>query len=107
MSLDVSLLVQKPASVYADNITHNLYEMAKAAGIYKHLWRPDEIGITHAHQLIEPLRQGLELLRSDEKRFREFDSPNGWGRYEHLVRFVADYLAACEANPNATVWVSR
>lgn len=107
MSLDVSLLVHKPVSVYDDNITHNLNKMAEAAGIYKHLWRPDEIGITRANQLIEPLRQGLKLLRSDEKRFRKFDAPNGWGRYENLVRFVEGYLAACEENPYAAVRVSR
>ena len=34
--------------VYSANITHNLNTMADEAGIYKHLWRPDEIKITKA-----------------------------------------------------------
>lgn len=107
MSLDVYLTAVRPTEVYSANITHNLGAMAKEAGIYKHLWRPDEIGVTKAAQLIEPLRAGLALLQSDEARFRPFDAPNGWGRYEHLVPFVAEYLAACEANPDADVHVSR
>lgn len=107
MSLDVSLSEVRLTEIYSANITHNLNEMADAAGIYKHLWRPDEIGITKAQDLIEPLRVGLALLKSDEARFRQFDAPNGWGRYEHLIGFVSDYLAACEENPNSTVDVSR
>lgn len=109
MSLDVHLHATdgRPEEVYWRNVTHNLGGMADAAGIYKHLWRPDEIGITTAGELIEPLRAGLALLRSEPVRFEAFNPPNGWGTYGGLCEFVADYLAACEANPDATVWVSR
>ena len=107
MSLDVYLTIRKPVAVHNGNITHNLGAMAKEAGIYQHLWRPEEIGITTAAQLIEPLRVGLELLKSDPDRFRKHNAPNGWGMYEHFVPFVAEYLAACEAHPNASVRVSR
>ena len=107
MSLDVSLMVTKPTEIYSANITHNLNKMANEAGIYNHLWRPDELGINEAGELIEPLRSGLELLKSSPERFKAYDAPNGWGRYEHLVQFVADYLAACEKTPGATVLVSR
>lgn len=93
--------------VYSRNITHNLNKMAEAAGIYNHLWRPDEIGITNASQLIAPLRDGLEKLRSDPDRFSKFNPSNGWGSYDSLVDFVADYLAACEAHPGAVVHASR
>ena len=92
---------------YSRNITHNLGRMAKEAGIYEACWRPEEIGITKASQLIEPLKAGLALLKSDEPRFRAFDSPNGWGLYQHFVEFVRDYLAACEANPEGEISVSR
>jgi len=47
------------------------------------------------------------LLISDPERFRKFDAPNGWGRYDHLVEFVKEYLAACEANPDADVEADR
>jgi hypothetical protein len=107
MSLDVYLYAVRRVPIYDYNITHNLNRMAEAAGIYMHLWRPDEIGITKASELIEPLRAGLELLRSDETRFRAFDAANGWGRYEHLIEFVSNYLAACEENPEAEIEVSR
>jgi hypothetical protein len=93
--------------VYSANITHNLGEMAREAGIYMHLWRPDEIGVTTAAQLIEPLRDGLAKLQSDPSTFTKFNPGNGWGNYDGLVRFVAAYLAACERFPNATVEVSR
>jgi hypothetical protein len=94
-------------SVYSANITHNLGHMASEAGLYEALWRPEEIGITHAAQLIEPLRAGLELLRADPARFKQFNPSNGWGDYGGLVAFVENYLRACEHWPGATVEVSR
>jgi hypothetical protein len=93
--------------VFDANITHNLGEMAEEAGIYQHLWRPDEIGITKASQLIEPLRAGLALMRSDPARFKKHDASNGWGTYTNFVPWIAKYLAACEKYPNAEVSVSR
>lgn len=92
---------------YSANITHNLGEMAEEAGIYKHLWRPEEIGITTAAQLIAPLHEGLALLKSDPDRFEKHNAPNGWGTYKHFVPFVEEYLAACANNPEAYVNVSR
>lgn len=107
MSLDVYLTRVQPCEVFKANITHNLGRMAEEAGIYQHLWRPEEIGITKAHQLIEPLRNGLALLRSDPVRFEKLNSPNGWGLYVHFVPFVAKYLRACEEYPDADVSASR
>lgn len=92
---------------YSANITHNLGGMAEAAGIYTALWRPDEIGISKASQLIKPLKAGLALLRADPQRFEVHNAPNGWGMYKHFVPFVAEYLAACEEYPDAEVSVSR
>ena len=93
--------------LYSANITHNLNTMAEEAGIYKALWRPEEIGIATSSQLIEPLTQGLALLESDPKRFKAFDSPNGWGLYVNFVPFVRDYLEACKRHPDARVEASR
>lgn len=94
-------------TVYSDNITHNLNTMAKEAGIYKHCWRPDEINIEKARQLIEPLSIGLGLLVNTPENFKQFNPKNGWGTYEGLVSFVRDYLKACEEYPDADVKVSR
>lgn len=106
MSLDV-YLTEDDREVYWANITHNLNTMAEAAGIYYHLWRPEEIAITRAEQLIEPLTEGLSKLKADPGHFERFNSPNSWGLYKHFVPFAEKYLEACIANPDATVTVSR
>ena len=93
--------------IYWRNITHNLNKMARAAGIYEHLWRPDESGITKAHQLIEPLRSGVARLRADPEKFKTLNPSNGWGSYDGLIEFVDDYLSACIANPDCDIKVSR
>lgn len=107
MSLDVTLRGAIGKELYTANITHNLNEMAEAAGIYMPLWRPDEIGITSAKQLIEPLRAGLAKLEADPETYEKYNSPNGWGMYEHFVPFVRNYLEACENSPDATVEADR
>lgn len=99
--------VTETNTVYSANITHNLSRMASAAGIYQHLWRPDEIGVGTAAQLVGPLREGLKRLRDDPLSFNSFNPENGWGSYEGLVNFVAGYLQACEDHPNARVRVWR
>jgi len=93
--------------VYSANITHNLGKMAEEVKIYKYLWRPDELGITKAKELIEPLREGLHKLKLEPDKYREFNPDNGWGTYEVLVKFVENYLNACYNYPNAEVSVSR
>jgi len=50
--------------VFDYNITHNLTDMAEAAGIYRALWRPEEIDINTASQLIPILADGLNKLLS-------------------------------------------
>lgn len=107
MSLDVYLTVTKPTEVFEWNITHNLGQMAREAGIYEALWRPEEINVTTAEQLIEPLTVGLEKLKADPERFKEFNAPNGWGNYEGLLKFVEKYLEACIVYPDAEVRVCR
>jgi hypothetical protein len=91
------------------NITHNLGNMAHAAGIYECLWRPEEQTppITTAAQCIPILRDGLAVLRGTPGVFRPMSAANGWGTYEQFVPWVEKVLAACEANPNALVGASR
>lgn len=107
MSLDVSLTETSPHEVYSANITHNLGPMAKAAGIYECLWRPEEIGITRAGQLIEPLTKGLASLKTSPEIFEQYNAANGWGLYKHFVPFVEKYLAACIEHPEAEVRADR
>lgn len=107
MSLDVTLTATRPTEVFSANVTHNLNNMAEAAGIYKHLWRPEEIGITKASQLVEPLRTAIALMRADPARFKLLNPSNGWGSFERFLPWLETYADACEKNPDAEVSVSR
>ena len=93
--------------VYWANITHNLNNMAREAGIYEALWRPEEIGKTKASEIVELLEKGLTDLKARPEHFETFNSPNGWGMYEHFVPFVEKYLEACKEYPDAIIGVSR
>ncbi len=93
--------------LYENNITHNLGKMADKAGIYKYLWRPEELHIYTASELIEPLKAGLKELKSKPKKYKKYNPSNGWGKYENLVEFVEDYLNACIKYPSATLSISR
>ena len=125
MSLDVYLSRKKWVSfdegkthtteneeVYSANITHNLNKMAIEAGLYECLWRPDESfvsedGNVYARDLIEQMSKGLNSMKQNPATFKAFKAPNGWGLYEHFVPWIERYLAACIANPDAIVTVSR
>lgn len=107
MSLDVTLKKVMPTEVYSSNITHNLNKMAAAAGIYEVLWRPEELDLKYASELIPLIEEGLNKLKADPDYYKTFNSPNGWGKYEDFVPFVEEYLAACKENPDAEVSVSR
>lgn len=101
MSLYLHLDAMRGVSVYDVNITHNLAPMAKAAGLYWVCWRPNEIGIETADEMVEQLEHGLAQLKAEPAKFRALNPENGWGSYEGLVRFVEELLAACRANPDA------
>ena len=107
MSLDVYLTEMRPLRRYEANITHNLTEMAEAAGIYKALWHPEEIEIKQAGQLIPILEKGLAELKKHPAKYRKLAPENSWGSYEGLVAFVENYLAACKEFPDADVSVWR
>lgn len=107
MSLDVTLLATRKVDVFDANITHNLNTMAEEAGIYKHLWRPEELDITIAAQLIEPLEIGLQRLKDTPEYFKQFNPENGWGTYDGFVSWVEKYLEACKENPDAEISISR
>lgn len=109
MSLDITLSVgeENLEYVYEANITHNLSKMASEAGIYYALWRPEELGVCKASQLIEVIEKGLHELVSRPTHYKQFDASNGWGTYEDFVPFVAKYLEACKQYPDAWVGASR
>lgn len=113
MSLDVYLYKNKTAlnsdsaALYENNITHNLNTMAEEAGIYKALWRPEELGFKRAKDLIPLLTIGLQALNHNPSYFKNFNPENGWGDYNNLKGFVEDYLKACKDYPSSIILISR
>lgn len=113
MSLDISLYYDvvdcdEKHNVYSANITHNLNTMAEAAGIYKALWRPEELSeVSYAGDLVPLLEAGLEKLESNPVIFKEYNPANGWGSYELLVEFVKGVLNACRDYPKSKLGISR
>jgi hypothetical protein len=111
MSLDVTLYIpvdtggDEPyaACLYEANITHNLGEMARAAGIYEATWRPNEHGFKTAGDIIPILEAGIDLMESDPVKFEALNSPNGWGKYEHFLPWLEKYLEACKKHPKALI----
>jgi hypothetical protein len=103
MSLDVYLEEVRPTTVFTANITHNMGRMAGEVDLYKPLWRPEEIPVEKAADLVPLLRRGLGRLIAEKDRLQEFNPENGWGDYDGLVRFTEEYLAACETHPDARV----
>lgn len=108
-------------------ITHNLYNMAEEAGIGKALWNPytllpefenfkgtnkeeydfEETHPVEAELLEEVLEKGLKKLKKRPDFFKTFDSPNGWGNYDTLVRFTEQYLNGIYKYPKAFIITSR
>jgi hypothetical protein len=111
MSLDVWLTTQdidgNTIGVFDYNITHNLGAMADAAGVYQALWRPEELGITTARELIPILERGLDCLTSNKPAMQKHEPSNGWGSYQGLLKFVESYLEACKQYPSATIGIWR
>lgn len=113
--------------VYSANITHNLNKMADEAGLYEALWRPHRLkpgydipeddhkaeweyednNPVRAHEIIEIIEKGLADMKARPKHYEKFNSPNGWGMYEHFVPFIEKYLAALKEFPEAQVVCDR
>lgn len=103
MSVDISLY----RCVFTKNITHNLGVMAKEAGLYKALWRPEDLDVYYAEDLIDTLTDGLQQLKAQPEYYKQFNPENGWGNYEGLVEFVEEYLKWCIMFPECIIKVSR
>lgn len=98
----------KRFTVFDANYTHNCNTMADEAGIYKHVWRPEECeDVQTAGDLIKPLRSGIKKMEDEPERFIALNPENGWGSYDTFLPWLRRYLEACIENPKATVFVSR
>jgi len=91
--------------VFNSGITHNLTEMAEAAGLYLPLWRPNELGAQKAGDLIDPIANGLETMHKNKKELLNYSPENNWGSFDDLLEVASDYLAACRLFPLANIYV--
>ena len=116
MSLDVRLEVRVDVggkephvfTLFEANTTHNLNTMAEAAGIYRHVWRPEELPeIKTAGDLIQPLRDGIRKMEDDPRKFIALNPENGWGNYADFLQWLRRYVEACIEFPKATISTDR
>ena len=116
MSLDIYLYLSidtggnepKTVILFENNCTHNYRTMAKEAGIYEYVWRPDECDdVKTAGDLIKPLRAGIKLMEDEPQRFIVLNPANGCGNYETFLPWLRKYLAACVKHPKAFVDTCR
>lgn len=98
---------QERECLFEANITHNLNKMAERAGIYKEVWRPEEVNITKAYQLIKTLEFGIKRMEERPDFYKELSAGNGWGTYEDFLPWLERYLSACRNYPNSEIEVSR
>lgn len=106
MSLDFTLRQRVMTDILNMNITHNLGEMAREAGVYYPIWRPEEINCKKAKDIIPFLEKGLKELEERPEYFKKFNPDNGWGTYKDFVLFVQKVLTACKKHPNSIISVS-
>ena len=109
MSLSFYLMSEtggEPVEAFWKNITHNLGKMAQACGCYEALWRPEEHGFEYAYEIKPVLEVSLIKLQANPNEYDKFDSPNGWGKREHLVEFLFETITACKKYPNAKIEAS-
>ena len=107
MSLDIWLMATdldgNEIAVFDANITHNLTDMARAAGIYDILWNaPSKAG-----EMLSTLAAGIERLKADPDKYKKHDAPNGWGLYEHFLPFAESVYVAAETYPSSEVTTSK
>lgn len=93
--------------VFDQNITHNLGNMAEAAGLYMPIWCPEEVGINRAEDLLPLLQSGIDKMEKDPEAFKEHDAPNGWGTYEDFLPWLIKLRDACEEYPLAKISISK
>lgn len=107
MSLDLWLTIDAcnhcgggGQTVHDANITHNLTDMWRAAGVYDALYMSEG---KRAEEILPVLEVGVEYMQRNPEECARFNAPNGWGLYEHALPFLEKFTSACRACPKAKV----
>jgi len=107
MGIDITVKVVKMTPIYEGGLTHNLVNMAKAAGLYEYLWNTHSNNEIKASSLIEPLQEGIKKLISYPEYFKQFNPANTWGTYDDLLDLCYKLYIICKNNPNGIVSINK
>jgi hypothetical protein len=88
-------------------MTHNLICLAEALGVYRQLWRPEEVAIKTAKDLIPTLENAITELDENFDKYQKYNPENGYGSVSNFLKFCKDYLAACKNYPETVIEVDR
>lgn len=84
------------------NVTSNVAPMWRLAGADL-----AEFDGLLAGNCLPALRAAVTAMETDPDKYKALNPPNGWGSYDTCLRFLRELLTDFEANPQATVRVSR
>lgn len=102
MSIDFSL--RNVNIVFHSNMTHNVSSMWSLAGIYDEVYNSQ--GQT-AKDILPRLQEGLDRMKKFPTAFKTLNPENGWGTYEHAVKFLEEIVQACKEYPNSEIFISK
>lgn len=104
MSLDISLISSTGEYLADKNITHNLAKMWKKAGVYDSLYSSDK---KTAKEVLPILKKGLIKMIDNPEKYKQFNSPNGWGTYKDALPWLMELIVEFEKNPDGVIEISK
>lgn len=103
MSLDFDIVILDEI-VVSKNITHNLGQMWKEAGIYDALYMSEG---KKAEEILPVLKEGLNKMIDDPIKYKAFDAPNGWGEYRDALPWLTELIAEIREYPDGIISISK
>ena len=105
MSLDITFTTMQWVEVEeSHNITHNVTEMAKIAGVYELLWHSEPEA--KAGDLIPYIEKAIDDIVFNPDKYRPHENKE-WGSLKDFTKFLVKVLDTCKTHPEATIEVSR
>jgi hypothetical protein len=102
MSLDLDLMVVRPTSVFSTNMTHNVTNMWREAGVYDALYMSQG---KLAGDFVRVLDAGVVDMSTHPEKYRPMSDPEGWGTYAQAFTWLKEVRDAFKENPDATIEV--
>lgn len=104
MSLDIYFQQVQLTDVARENITHNVSNMWREAGIYDLLYNSEDV---LAKDIIEGLETGYLDMKNRPAHYSQFNSDNGWGTYPDALDFLKRVISDCYEFPESTIYISK